>query len=304
MMPTMIFLSNFPPLNSSLTNTMSTLSYIPSREQPTATRHVWTLSIPSPQSCVSSQTCNLFLRHLLTRLDTQGAFIAGVQGGLIAVTYTSHSTALDRATNWFSFVGLTLDLVGVGAGVTYALRLQETIRHTDRVTVWLSSAINSARRDVKKLQLVTNLSVATSDQEMYGRLEEKIVAISQVTTVLIKTFSRPSLDSILTTIRNIPSIVENISPTLEFFNFMLNIIVYIIKHSFHGPAVSLTGGTLCLLISVILFAGASQPLFICISCITITMSMIVLSIPSTKANSMSMSAVPVHPFCAERELID
>jgi hypothetical protein len=223
MMPTLIFLSNFPPLNSSLTNTMSTLSYNPSREKPTVARHVWTLSIPSPQSCVPSQTCNLFLRHLLTRLDTQGAFIAGVQAGLIAVTYTSHSTALGRATNWFGFVGLTLDLVGVGAGVTFALRLQETIRLTDRVTVWLSSTINSARGDVKKLRLVTNLSVATSDLEMYGRLEEKIVAISQVTTVLIETFSRSPMDSLVASLRKTPPIVVNISLTLKFFNFMLNI---------------------------------------------------------------------------------
>jgi hypothetical protein len=64
-------------------------------ERPTATRHVWTLSILSPQSCVPLQ---MFFRHLLIRHDTQGAFIAGVQALLTAITYTSRSTALDRAT--------------------------------------------------------------------------------------------------------------------------------------------------------------------------------------------------------------
>jgi hypothetical protein len=223
---------------------------------------------------------------------------------LIVVTYPSRSTALDRATNGFGFVGLTLDLVGVSTGVIHALRLQQASRHTDRVTVWLTSTINSARRDVKKLRQRTDLSVYASDLEVYGRLKEKMFAIQHVTAVLIETFSRPSLGSVLTTALKT---ISSIAPTFQVFkilHIMLNILIYVIRHSLDGPVVSLAGGTLCLLISVILFAGASQPLVICISCITITMSMIVLSIPSTKGNSMSMSAVPAHPFCAKQELID
>jgi hypothetical protein len=210
---------------------------------------------------------------------------------------------LTERPNWLGFVGLTLDLVGVGTGAIHALRLQEAIRHTDRVTVWLTSAINSARRDVKMLRQRTNLPVAASDPEVYERLGEKIIAISHVTTVLVKTFSIPTLDSILTTIRN-TIIVTDAFPNPKHFRLMMSILVYVIKHSLDGPVVSLAGGTLCLLISVILFAWASQPVVICVSCVTINISMIVLSIPSTRENSTSMSAVPAHPCCAERELID
>ncbi|KAH9975470.1 hypothetical protein BGW80DRAFT_100073 [Lactifluus volemus] len=233
-------------LNSSLTNTMSTLSYNPSREKATVARHVWTLSIP----------------HHSRRIHRR------CSGRLIAVTYTSNSTALDRATNWFGFVGLTLDVVGVCAGsLTLFGCKKPSITRTALLCGSLaqSTARAEMRRSCGRSRISQSLQVSLQviSDRAYQDLQPPVIGFDS--------------DSH-------KRYVYGNFPDPQVPHFMSNILDYVIKHSFHGPAVSLTGGTLCLLISVILFAGASQPLFICISCITITMSMIVLSIPSTKAD--------------------
>ena len=55
------------------------------------------------------------------------------------------------------------------------------------------------------------------------------------------------------------------------------------------PVVSLAGGTLCLFVSVVLYAGASQPRVVWISCTTIFVCMLGSSIlPTTNPHSKSM----------------
>jgi hypothetical protein len=58
----------------------------------------------------------------------------------------------------------------------------------------------------------------------------------------------------------------------------------------HIPVASLAGGALCLLVSVVLFAGASQPRVIWISCVTIFVGMFASSlVPNTNIHRKSMS---------------
>jgi len=58
----------------------------------------------------------------------------------------------------------------------------------------------------------------------------------------------------------------------------------------HIPVVSLAGGTLCLLTSVVMFAAASQERGIWISCTVIVVSMLICSVmPTTNDRSESIS---------------
>ncbi|KII86730.1 hypothetical protein PLICRDRAFT_266462 [Plicaturopsis crispa FD-325 SS-3] len=57
---------------------------------------------------------------------------------MISFTYSSNDTALQIATNWFAFAGLTLDVLGASGGVVHAVnlqlyipRLQEAVNRTE-----------------------------------------------------------------------------------------------------------------------------------------------------------------------------
>jgi hypothetical protein len=236
----------------------------------------------------------------------KGAFIAGVQAQMIAVTYTFSSTALYKATNWFGFMGLILDLVGASTGVVHALWLQQAIRHTDRIAVRLTSLINGARQE---LQVATGPGLTRSDPQVLTSLELKIEAISRVIDLLrighISLIFVPLFQA-FAALYTVP-ILFDVIPEFELLNLLgrgtehadsaaLNLTQKIFTYVVQGigaPVASLAGGTLCLLVSVILFAGASQPPVVWISCIAIAVSMFTLSIISTTmVRSKSMPAVP------------
>jgi hypothetical protein len=52
------------------------------------------------------------------------ALIAGVQGQIIASTFSKNDTVLQRVTNGFAFVGMTFDIVGTSFGLFHALRAE------------------------------------------------------------------------------------------------------------------------------------------------------------------------------------
>ncbi|KAI0277056.1 hypothetical protein BGY98DRAFT_934655 [Russula aff. rugulosa BPL654] len=95
---------------------------------------------------------NTALLDTINSLVSVGAFIAGVQTQIVSLANNNENTTLARATNWFAYVGLTLDLIGTSSGVARALLLQAAIRRSHRLVVRLTSQIDGARHQVRELQ--------------------------------------------------------------------------------------------------------------------------------------------------------
>lgn len=239
----------------------------------------------------------------------QGAFIAGVQAQLIGITSGSNRTALNRATNWFAFVGLTLDLIGTSAGVARALLLQASIRRTHRLVVRLTGQIDGARHKVRDLQQRgVDLSV---DPHARAFLTRSVRGISRVVALLaedgrfgqsaeeiteVKAAGAAALDALGSGLR------KRGSKHLHLFRAMWLRKVVLPHIHVEGlgyiPVASLTGGTLCLLVSVVLYAAASQPRSVWISCAAIFVCMLTSSlVPTTNPLSKSM---PVQTQVANR----
>ncbi|KAI0254509.1 hypothetical protein BJV78DRAFT_1351061 [Lactifluus subvellereus] len=203
-----------------------------------------------------------------------GALIAGVQAQLVAVTYNIPSTRFSRATNWFGFVGLILDLAGVSAGVICAVLLQRAIRRTDRIAVRLTDEIDRARRDVDRLR---DKDLPVADPSVFKSLTDRISVISSVTTLHseVNSFLAAGFSAVLA------------APAQERLDRLKQLELQGLGgvpdlplgvQSVGGSVVSLAGGTLCLLASVILFARSSQPHGVWVSCTAIATIIIVYSI--------------------------
>ncbi|KAH9042580.1 hypothetical protein EDB85DRAFT_1915769 [Lactarius pseudohatsudake] len=187
---------------------------------------------------------NKTLLDTINALIAVGAFIAGVQAQLISVTYSSNDTALGKATNWFGFVGLTLDLIGTSSSVT--------IRRSHHLAVRLPGQIDGARHAMRE------------QQERHAADASGLPAL------------RPPSRGNWGRIRGIlPNInVEGIGRV---------------------PIVSLGGGGLFLLVSMVLFAGASQPHTVWVSCVSIAMGTLFWSIiPATNPRKRSRAALYDH----------
>jgi len=53
-----------------------------------------------------------------------------VQSQILASTYTTTDTTLQKITNGFGFTGLILDIIGAAFGISEALQLQKSIRRS------------------------------------------------------------------------------------------------------------------------------------------------------------------------------
>ncbi|KAI9441321.1 hypothetical protein H4582DRAFT_2055272 [Lactarius indigo] len=179
---------------------------------------------------------NKTLLDTINALIAVGAFIAGVQAQLISVTYNSNSNALGKATNWFGFVGLTLDLIGTSASVVRALLLQQTIRRSQRVPLCLAGQIG-VRHEM-------------------GEQQERYAAETLSYHSCPASRGKRSVHPFRKWLRGVlPNInVEGIGRV---------------------PVVSLGGGGLCLLVSMVLFSGASQPHTVWVSCTSIAVGTLV-----------------------------
>ncbi len=229
----------------------------------------------------------------------QGAFIAGVQASVIAITSNKDNTTLGRATNWFAFVGLTLDLIGTSAGVARALLLQAAIRRSHRLVVRLAGQIDGARHQVRELQRRgVDLSAAP---HAHASLTRSVRAISRVVSLLAEDgrFGVQSPDDITEIKAAGEAALEALgsgsgSGGQNYLIRILWLTNFILPHTHvEGlggiPVLSLAGGTLCLLLSVILYAGNSQPRGVWISCSTIFVIMITCALfPTTNPHSRSL----------------
>ncbi|KAH8996624.1 hypothetical protein EDB92DRAFT_1508014 [Lactarius akahatsu] len=194
------------------------------------------------------------LLDTINALIAVGAFIAGVQAQLISVTYGSNDNALGKATNWFGFVGLTLDLIGTSASVVRALLLQQTIRRSHRLVVRLPGQIDGARHEMREQQ----------ERHAADALGYRPCPPSRGNWGV-----HPFRERIRGILPNIN--VEGIGRV---------------------PVVSLAGGGLFLLVSMVLFAGASQPHAVWVSCASIAMGTLFWSIiPTTNPRKRSRAAL-------------
>jgi hypothetical protein len=218
---------------------------------------------------------------------------------MISVTYNSNSSssALGKATNWFSFVGLTLDLIGTSAGVVRALLLQQAIRRSHHLAVHLAGQIDGARHEVREQQR-HSLSAASVDPRSRASLTDSMRAISRAMAI----FAEDGRFGVQAAARGgtaggaqapvehdpldrRPSRAKGgINPLRVWVRGML----LNVEGIGHVPIVSLAGGGLCLLLSVVLFAGASQPHAVWLSCTSIAAGMLAWSvIPTANPHSTS-----------------
>ncbi|KAH9067931.1 hypothetical protein EDB87DRAFT_1678313 [Lactarius vividus] len=192
----------------------------------------------------------------------QGAFITGIQAQLISVTYSSNDNALGKATNWFGFVGLTLDLIGTSASVVRAVLLQQTIRRSHRLAARLPGQTDGARHEMRE------------QQECHAADALGYCPYSPSRGNCGVHLFRERMRGILPNIN-----VEGIGLV---------------------PVVSLAGGGLFLLVSMILLAGASQPHAVWVSCASIAMGTLFWSIiPTTNPRRVERSRAALYGHVEE-----
>jgi hypothetical protein len=232
----------------------------------------------------------------------QGAFIAGVQASIIGIVNNNHKTFLGRATNWFAFVGLTLDLIGTSSGVARALLLQAAIRRSHRLVVRVTGQIDAARHQLRELQ---RRGVDLSDDpHARASLTQSLRVISRIVALLaaderfgqsadditeIKAAGEAALDALDSGPNTSRRKRRHLFRAMWFENFILPHMH--VEGLGHIPVLSLAGGTLCLLMSVMLYAGNSQPRGIWITCSMVFVCMITAAMcPTTNSHSKSLIA--------------
>ena len=218
---------------------------------------------------------------------------------MISVIYSSNSNALGKATNWFSFVGLSLDLIGTCAGVVRALLLQKAIRRSHQLAVRLSGQIDGARHEVRTQQERHRRSSSTAPVDPHSRayLTDSMRVISHAMAIFAEdgrfgvqaaagtAGAQAPADHDPLGLGSLPSRGKG---GMHPFHEWVRGILLNVEGVGHVPIVSLAGGGLCLLLSVVLFAGATQPHAVWLSCTSIAGGMLLWSvIPATNPYSMS-----------------
>jgi hypothetical protein len=224
---------------------------------------------------------------------------------MISVTSSSTSNVLGKATNWFGFVGLTLDLIGTSAGVVRALLLQQAIRRSHRLAVRLSGQIDGARHEVREQQQRRLRHATSLDPRSHAFLTDSMRAISRVMAIFAED-GRFGMQAAATGAQPVVDLDSLGHPRLSLRGkggfhpvreWMQGILLHVDGEGIgYVPIVSMAGGGLCLLVSVVLYAGASQPHFVWISCASVAAGILIWSVfPTTNPHSTSAS----FPDCAK-----
>jgi hypothetical protein len=182
--------------------------------------------------------------------------------------------------------------------VARALLLQAAIRRTHRLVVRLTGQIDGARHQVRELQR-RGLDLS-DDPRAHAFLTRSVRAISRIVALLAEDarFGAQSADDITEIEAAGEAALDALGSnsgsggrknrylfrTMWFGKFVLPHMH--VEGLGHIPILSLAGGTLCLLMSVMLYAGNSQPRGVWIACSTIFVCMITLAIlPTTNPHS-------------------
>jgi hypothetical protein len=177
------------------------------------------------------------------------------------------------------------------------------MRRSHRLVVRLTGQIDNARHQVRELQ---RRGVDLSDDPRARTvLTRSVRAISRIVALLAEdarfgvqsggdiTEIEAAGEAALDALGPSPSpSARKIRPYLfrkVWFDFVLPHMH--VEGLGHIPIVSLAGGALCLLMSVMLYAGSSQPRGIWITCSTVFVCMITLALlPTTNSHSKSLNA--------------
>ncbi|KAL0958688.1 hypothetical protein HGRIS_014019 [Hohenbuehelia grisea] len=208
----------------------------------------------------------------INALITVGAFIAGVQAQMISFTWESNNNSLQRTANWFSFAGLTLDIIGTAIGVIRTGSLQRSVRRTERV-------LNAVSGDLYRLQTRLNRLAArtasSADRSARSALLSDIERLMDELAHHLKIFdefvkywelSLPMVgaDNPLYTTE---SDAEMAWKPMEFLITLGGLLGLPQTVPGQVPIVVMSGGIIFLLLSVILFAASSQPHAVWIACV-------------------------------------
>jgi len=220
---------------------------------------------------------------------------------VIGLENDANQTVLGRTRNWFAFVGLTLDLIGTSSGVARALLLQAAMRRTHRLVTRLTGQIDAARHQVRELQQRgVDLS---ADPAARAFLTSSVRAISRVAALLAEDgrFGVQSAEDVTEITAAGAAALDALGlrsrsggrkhPRLLRALWLGSVMPHThVEGLGHIPVTSLAGGALCLLVSVVLFAAASQPRVVWISCATIFVGMFACSlVPTTNIHRKSIS---------------
>jgi hypothetical protein len=186
--------------------------------------------------------------------------------------------------------------------VARALLLQAAIRRSHRLVVRLTGQIDGARHQVRELQ--RRGADLSADPRARAFLSRSVRAISHIVALLaederfgvhsaddlteIKAAGEAALDA-LDALQSSSRRKKHYLFRMWFGNFILPHIH--VEGLGHVPVASLAGGTLCLLMSVVLYAGSSQPRGIWITCSTVFVCMVTFALfPTTSSRSKSLIA--------------
>ena len=185
-----------------------------------------------------------------------------------------------------------------------ALLLQAAIRRSHRLVVRLTGQIDGARHQVRELQ---QRGVDLSDEpRARAFLTRSVRAISRIVALLaedtrfgvhsagditeIEAAGEAALDALGSLSSSSGRKKRYVFRTMWFDDFILPHMH--VEGLGYVPIVSLAGGTLCLLMSVMLYAGNSQPRGIWITCSTIFVCMATFAMfPTTNTHSKSLVAI-------------
>jgi hypothetical protein len=231
------------------------------------------------------------------------------------MTSNSNKRALERATNWLAFVGLALDLIGTSSGVARALLLQAAMRRTHRLTARLTAQIDAARHQLGELQhrggdlstdaharaflassvrVISRVIALIAEDGRFGvQAAERVIEIEaagEAALDALDTGTRPRRRSWWRWLwRSTGGKYDGPHPLRALLLWNVDLRNVHVEGLGHIPVLSLAGGTLCLLASVILFAAAEQERGVWISCVVIAASMFVCSILPSNPLSKSLS---------------
>lgn len=183
-----------------------------------------------------------------------------------------------------------------------ALLLQAAIRRSHRLVVRLTGQIDGARHQVRELQR-RGLDLS-ADPHARAFLTRSVRAISHIVALLaederfgvhaaediteIKAAGEAALDA-LDALQTSGHRKSRYLFRMWFGNFILPHMH--VEGLGHIPVLSLAGGTLCLLMSVVLYAGSSQPRGVWITCSTVFVCMVTFAMfPTTNSRSKSLLA--------------
>ncbi|KAJ8520364.1 hypothetical protein ONZ45_g2829 [Pleurotus djamor] len=213
----------------------------------------------------------------------QSAFIGAVQAQVLDWTREENDNFLQTLTNWASFIGLTLDILGVGTGVIRTLSLQHSVRRLETLTSRLRDNADRLQRRFQQFrgtQCPDDLGGALGQrflqnfESINDQLEKQLGLLDLIREiqrfrndlVFADTVGDEETDGfrapvpITSPVTSVSGLKAALTHVAKFFkNFPHQI-----------PMLSMGGGTFFLLCSVVWLATSTQPKAIWIPCVIVS----------------------------------